>query len=63
MVYTKYRYGRDKEQAEKAVLPTIVFINTNHPSFNEENNDLRRKGFTLSFGWWDWSFTVGFILK
>ena len=47
--------SRTPQDSEKCVLPTILFINTNHPSFEE----LRHNGFMLIFGWWDWSIKVG----
>lgn len=47
--------GRAKSDVEKCVLPTILFINTNHNAFT----NLRRKGFLLCFGWWDFSVKFG----
>lgn len=49
-----WKFGRSKMDSEKAVLPAILFINTNHPSFK----DLRKKGFMIALGWWDWSVKV-----
>jgi hypothetical protein len=46
-----FSIGRYKADSEKAVLPTIIFISTNH----EEFADLRRRGFGLCFGWWDFA--------
>lgn len=51
--------GRRKEDVEKAVLPTIIFINPNHPSF-EEN---RMPGFMIIIGWWDFSVRFGWLNK
>jgi len=53
----KWRFliGRRKADTEKAVLPTILFINTNHPAFT----DFRRKGFMIVIGWWD--FSIKFV--
>lgn len=50
--------SRNKEDVEKMVLPGIVYINTNHESFT----DVRRKGFMICIGWWDWSIKVGAII-
>ena len=54
-----YRFtaGRNKQDCEKMVLPAIVFINTNHESFT----DVKRKGFLICIGWWDWSIKIGII--
>lgn len=49
--------GRSKQDAEKTVLPTVIFINTNHQSFE----DLRHRGFVIAIGWWDFSIKVGLI--
>jgi len=49
------KVGKDKVEPEKSVLPTILFINTNHPSFT----DLRHRGFMLCVGWWDYSIKLG----
>jgi len=49
------KIGRDKAEPEKSVLPTILFINTNHQSFT----DLRHRGFMLCVGWWDFSIKLG----
>jgi len=54
---TRFSIGRNKEDVEKAVLPTIIYINTNHPKFT----DLSRKGFIIAIGWWDWSIKFGVI--
>jgi hypothetical protein len=49
--------GRTPQDAEKAVTPTIIWINTNHPSFEE----VRHRGFMIIIGWWDWSIKVGLV--
>ena len=49
------KVGRDKAEPEKTVLPTILFINTNHESFT----DARHRGFMLCVGWWDYSIKLG----
>jgi len=59
---TKWRYvflkfGRDRADAEKVIIPTIIYINTNHESFKP----MRRVGFVICFGWWDWSIKIGVI--
>ena len=64
LIYLDYKfysnYGRNKSDPEKCVLPTILFINSNHYSFNE----YRRSGFMICFGWWDFSVKFGlFSLK
>lgn len=51
--------GRDKSDPEKAVLPTVIFINTNHEDFEP---DIRKNGFVLALGWWDFSVKVALIL-
>jgi len=48
---------RTKEDPEKCVLPTILFINTNHFAFG----DLRHRGFMICIGWWDYSLSVGLL--
>jgi len=50
--------GRNQKDPEKCVLPTILFISTNHPSFDE----VRRPGFMICLGWWDYSIKLGVIL-
>jgi hypothetical protein len=49
------KVGRDKADPEKSVLPAILFINANHKSFT----DVRRRGFVLCVGWWDYSIKLG----
>ena len=53
----KFRFiaNRSKKDPEKCILPTILYINTNHSSFNE----LRHRGFMIVVGWWDYSIKVG----
>ena len=53
----RFTFGRDTDDCEKLVLPAIVFININHPSF-EEN---RAKGFLVCVGWWDFSVKIGIL--
>lgn len=55
----KFRFiaSRSKKDPEKAILPTIIFINTNHKSFKE----VRHKGFMIVFGWWDYSIKIGLL--
>lgn len=53
-----FKVGRDKAYPEKRVLPTILFINTNHEAFT----DVRRRGFMLCFGWWDFAVKFGMFL-
>ena len=50
--------SRTPEDVEKMVLPSIIYINTNHKEFKET----RRKGFMICFGWWDWSIKIGAII-
>ena len=57
-IYFNFDYGRDKQDSEKAVLPTVIYISAN--SFPEYENI---KGFMLAFGWWDWSIKVGIFKK
>lgn len=54
MIY--FNYGREKGDAEKAVLPTLVFINLMHGSFYRH----QRKGFLLELGWWDFYVLIGY---
>ena len=53
----RFKAGRDIKSVEKAVLPAIIYINTNHSEFT----DVRRKGFMIVVGWWDWSIKFGII--
>lgn len=53
----RFYIGRDKKDVEKAILPTIIFVNTNHPTFKE----LRSKGFMVIIGWWDFNIKIGVI--
>lgn len=46
---------REPELIGKAVLPTIFFVNTNHPEFADE----RQAGFMIIFSWWDFSIRFG----
>ena len=55
----RFSISRDKYDPEKSVLPTILFINTNHPYFKGGS----RKGFMLAFGWWDFSIKLWFVPK
>lgn len=54
MIRVDYKFGRSISDPEKTILPTILFIDTNHPSFG----CLRLGGFALVFGWWDFYFRV-----
>ena len=56
-----YRLGvkSAKEDCEKLVTPSIVYINTNHESFKED----RRNGFMIFIGWWHWCIVFGRIHK
>jgi hypothetical protein len=47
--------SRTTEEPEKAVLPTILWINTNHSAFE----DVRHRGFMIVLGWWDYSIKFG----
>lgn len=53
------KYGRDKSDPEKSVLPCLIFIDSNHSQFD----DLRTPGFMLCIGWWDYSLKIGLIFK
>jgi hypothetical protein len=53
------RPNRQKQDAEKLVFPGVVFVNTRHKAFSEED---RKPGFLLFFGWWDWSACFGIIV-
>lgn len=52
-----FKASRSKTDPEKTLLPTVILINANHESFG----DLRRRGFVLAFGWWDFSVKFGLI--
>lgn len=49
--------GRSIDDPEKAVLPTIVVINTNHNSFG----DIGRPGFSIMLAWWDWAIQMAIV--
>jgi len=55
----RYRFiiGRTPEDPEKCILPTIMFINTNHSAFKE----VKTQGFMVVFGWWDYSIKIGML--
>ena len=55
---TYFTIGRNKEDCEKMVLPSIILINTNHEAFKE----LKTKGIVIAIGWWDCSIKFGIIL-
>lgn len=59
MPVIRLMFSRDKDEPEKAVLPAIIFISSNHHSFG----DLRMPGFCLCAGWWDYSVTLHVIFK
>jgi hypothetical protein len=42
--------------AEKAILPCLIFCNVRHPAFRDDNEGLA--GFTISAGWWDWAVSM-----
>lgn len=48
---------RKPQDCQKAILPTAIFVNTNHSSFAE----LRQKGFFIYVGWWDFSIRFGMV--
>lgn len=50
--------GRDKNDVEKAVIPTVLYINPNHQVFEEA----RTPGFMIALGWWDFSIKLGLII-
>lgn len=54
----RFSASRTPKDAEKMVLPSIIYINTNDKSFKEA----RRKGFLICIGWWDWSIKIGAII-
>lgn len=54
MIRVDSNFGRSISDPEKAILPTILFIDTNHPSFGH----LRLGGFVLVLGWWDFYFSI-----
>lgn len=54
----RLKASRTPEDPEKCVLPTIVFVNTNHPAFEQD----RHRGFVIFVGWWDWSVKFGMFI-
>lgn len=46
--------GQNDDDPEKAIIPTVIFINSNHHSFG----DNRTSGFMLCLGWWDFSIKL-----
>ena len=50
--------SNDKNNVEKAVLPAIIFINTNHKTFRE----YKHRGFLLAIGWWHYSIKIGIFI-
>jgi len=50
-----FKAGRNSSDPEKVILPTLMFINSNHEAFE----DVRRPGFMLCIGWWDYSIKFG----
>lgn len=51
--------GRNKADPEKTILPSIVFINANHPAFE----DVRMPGFMIAIGIWDFSVKICILFK
>lgn len=45
-------WGRKKEEPEKAVLPTIIFIHLKK-DYGE--------GFAIALGWWDYSIQINLL--
>lgn len=52
----QFKAGRHNSDPERRILPTIVYVNTNHKAFD----DLRTPGFVIAFYWWN--FYVKFYL-
>jgi hypothetical protein len=50
-----FNASRNADDPEKSILPSLIFINANHPSFA----GIKRKGFMLCIGWWDFSVKFG----
>jgi hypothetical protein len=57
--FIKFEMKRTNGDPEKAVLPTIVFINPKHPEFIESNYCINY-GFTIILCWWDYGILFGF---
>ena len=51
MTQVCFTADRTPEDPEKTILPALLFVNSNHPAFE----DIRRPGFMLCLGWWDYS--------
>jgi len=51
----RFLASRTPQEPEKAVLPTMLWINTNHSSFEDD----KHRGFMIIIGWWDWSIKIG----
>jgi hypothetical protein len=56
MIIRTFAYA-SPEDVEKAVLPAIIFINTNHETFE----DNRRVGFYIAIGWWHYAAAIGIL--
>lgn len=64
MDFSRFHFSakRNSTDPEKALFPTIIFINVSHPSF-DDITDERIKGFMLCFGWWDFSIKFGCFFR
>ena len=48
----KVKFDKSKKDPEKAVLPTIIFMNFKNKSFPKIKGIT---GFAIAVGWWHWS--------
>lgn len=47
------------EDPEKAILPTVIYLNIKHPFFKEDE----LSGFCFFVGWWHWGYRIGFYWR
>lgn len=55
---TRFDIGRAKDDPEKSIFPTLIYINLNDNFFEKD----RAKGFLFILGWWDYYIKFGMFL-
>lgn len=50
---------RAKSEVEKSVLLCLIYVNSNHKSFE----DIAQPGFILTLGWWDFAISFGIVVR
>ena len=53
----RFEVASNPKDCEKLVTPSVIFVNTNHPSFEE----VRTQGFIIGVKWWHYSLIFGII--